>query len=50
METKAGAQISRARLPAACPLCGAPVCSDEVEWIDEFSAECAFCGAVVQGA
>ena len=39
----------RPRLPAACTQCGAPVRSDEVDWIDEYSAECAFCGAVLQG-
>jgi len=40
---------SRPRLPTVCPQCGAPVRSDEVEWIDDFSAACAFCGGVVQG-
>lgn len=44
------AALSRARLPSVCPQCGAPVRSDEVEWIDEYSAECAFCGAVIQGS
>lgn len=36
------------RLPTACPQCGAPVRADEVEWIDPSSAECTFCGAVIQ--
>ena len=35
-------------LAAACPRCGAPLRSDEVEWIDERSAECAYCGAVIE--
>jgi hypothetical protein len=39
----------RPRLPAACPQCGAPVRSDEVEWIDDSSAECVYCGATLQG-
>lgn len=34
-------------LPTTCPQCGAPIRSDEVEWIDESSAECDFCGAVI---
>ena len=38
------------RLPPACPQCGAPARSDEVEWIDEQSAECAYCGGVIQAA
>jgi hypothetical protein len=36
------------RLPAACSQCGAPVRGDEVEWIDSSSAECTFCGAIIQ--
>ena len=35
-------------LPATCSQCGAPLRSDEVEWIDEQSAECAFCGSVIK--
>lgn len=38
------------RLPTTCPQCGAPVRSDEVEWIDAYSAECAFCGGVIAAA
>ena len=38
------------RLPTICPQCGAPVRSDEVEWIDSHSAECAFCGGVIAAA
>ncbi len=37
-----------ARLPGSCPKCGAPVRSDEVDWIDTSSAECPYCGAVLQ--
>ncbi len=36
------------RLPSSCPQCGAPVRSDEVDWIDNTSAECLFCGGVIQ--
>jgi len=46
-EDASSAQPS-ARLPSACPQCGAPARSDEVEWIDEQSAECAYCGGVIQ--
>ncbi len=42
------ADRSRARLPADCPKCGAPVRSDEVEWIDATSAECGYCGVTLQ--
>ena len=35
-------------LPATCSQCGAPVRSDEVEWIDNQSAECGFCGSVIK--
>ena len=36
-------------LPTHCPSCGAPVRSDEVEWIDQATAECNFCGSPVRG-
>ena len=39
---------SRGRLPGKCPQCGGPVRGDEVEWIDDHSAECLYCGSVVQ--
>ena len=31
-------------LPTHCPGCGAPVHPDEVEWLDEVTAECGYCG------
>jgi hypothetical protein len=37
-----------ARLPGSCPKCGAPVRSDEVDWIDARSAECPCCGTVLR--
>lgn len=39
-----GSAARPARLPAQCPACLGPVRPDEVEWIDEATAECAFCG------
>lgn len=38
----------RGRLPAKCPNCGGPLRPDEVDWVDETSAECAYCGGVVK--
>jgi len=35
-------------LPARCPSCGAAVLPDEVEWLDESTAECAYCGSLIQ--
>ena len=35
-------------LPTTCPSCGGPVRSDEVEWVDEASAECGFCGSILR--
>ena len=37
----------QSRLPEKCPYCGASLRSDQVFWIDEHSAECAYCGSVV---
>lgn len=36
------------RLPAKCPFCGGTVHPQTVEWIDENSATCDYCGSVVQ--
>ncbi|MBI4731841.1 MAG: hypothetical protein HY781_06900 [Chloroflexi bacterium] len=35
-------------LPTSCPGCGGPIRSDEVEWVDEATAECPFCGGAVR--
>lgn len=35
-------------LPTHCPQCGAALRSDEVEWIDEVTAECGYCGSPVR--
>ncbi len=39
--------VQQGHLPAQCPGCGAPVRTDEVEWVDEQSAECPFCGSIL---
>ena len=38
----------RALLPTQCPSCGAGVRPDEVEWLDEVTAECAYCGSPIR--
>ena len=43
------ASAKRPPLPTHCPGCGAPVRSDEVVWLDDMTAECAFCGSPVRG-
>src|SRR5512138_1853350 len=35
-------------LPTHCPACGAAMRPDEVEWLDEVTAECAYCGSPVR--
>jgi hypothetical protein len=49
VETEAPAAEAPApgRLPTQCPQCGGAARSDEVEWIDAYSAECAYCGSVI---
>ncbi len=48
--TAVGAAAAKhAPLPTHCPGCGAPVRPDEVEWLDDVTAECAFCGSPVRG-
>lgn len=35
-------------LPSQCPACLGPVHPDAIKWIDNRSAECAFCGTILQ--
>jgi hypothetical protein len=44
------APARRGRLPGKCQGCGAPVRPNEVEWLDDSSAKCAYCGSVLQTA
>lgn len=39
---------SKPVIPTRCPSCGAAVRPDEVEWLDEVTAECAYCGSPVR--
>jgi hypothetical protein len=39
------AAAARPVLPLHCPQCGASIRPDEVDWIDEKTAECAYCGS-----
>ncbi len=38
----------RPALPTHCPACGATVRPDEVEWLDDSTAECAYCGSPIR--
>lgn len=35
-------------LPTHCPQCGAALRPDEVEWLDDVTAECGYCGSPVR--
>jgi hypothetical protein len=35
-------------LPSHCPNCGAALRPDEVEWLDDLTAECGYCGSPVR--
>lgn len=47
-EKEAPAPQKRATLPTHCPSCGAAMRPDEVEWLDELTAECDYCGSPVR--
>ena len=47
-EKEAPAPQKRAILPTHCPSCGAAVRPDDVEWLDEVTAECDYCGSPVR--
>lgn len=36
--------VGRPTLPIHCSACGAPLRPDEVEWLDDSTAECGYCG------
>ena len=38
----------RPTLPTHCPSCGAAVKPDEVDWLDDVTAECAYCGSPIR--
>jgi hypothetical protein len=38
----------RPTLPNHCPSCGAAVRPDEIEWLDELTVECAYCGSPIR--
>jgi hypothetical protein len=40
--------VKRPILPTHCPQCGATLRADEVEWLDESTAECAYCGSPIR--
>ncbi|MBN2547665.1 MAG: zinc ribbon domain-containing protein [Anaerolineales bacterium] len=35
------------RLPAKCPFCGANIRPNEVEWLDDQTSECPYCGSPI---
>jgi len=39
---------STGRLPTTCPQCGGPIHRDAVDWVDNRTIECAYCGALIQ--
>jgi hypothetical protein len=39
---------AKSMLPVSCPGCGGPIRSDQVEWVDEVTAECPYCGRIIR--
>jgi hypothetical protein len=37
------------RLPGKCPQCGGTVHPNEIEWIDDRTATCVYCGSILEG-
>jgi hypothetical protein len=42
-------KTSRPTLPTHCPSCGAALKPNDVEWLDDVTAECEYCGSPVRG-
>jgi hypothetical protein len=41
-------QTQKPRLPVKCPQCGGVVHPQEVDWIDDRSASCDYCGSILE--
>ena len=48
VEPPAPAETVHPVLPARCGQCGALIRTDEIEWIDAQTAECAYCGSPIR--
>jgi tetratricopeptide (TPR) repeat protein len=48
VDAAAPSPSQRGTLPAKCPSCNAPARADEVDWVDNSSAECVYCGSVIR--
>lgn len=48
LPTQRNDEHQRPPLPSHCPSCGGPLRPDEVDWLDNFSVECPFCGSPVK--
>lgn len=42
------APAKKPALPTHCPSCGAAIRPDEVDWLDDVTAECAYCGSSIR--
>jgi hypothetical protein len=47
--TPAVVEKKKAILPTHCPACGAALKPTDVEWLDDLTAECEYCGSPVRG-
>jgi hypothetical protein len=43
------ASVSKVRLPLSCPSCGGVVDPSEVEWVDDTTVVCGYCGSMLRG-
>lgn len=49
VSVESSAPAKKPVLPTHCPSCGAAVRPNEVEWLDDVTAECDYCGSPVRG-
>jgi hypothetical protein len=49
ISTEPPAPAKKPVLPTHCPACGAAVRPNEVEWLDDVTAECDYCGSPIRG-
>ena len=49
MPIRMGSIKKDVHLPLSCPSCGGAVNPKEVDWVDDITAECSFCGNMLRG-
>lgn len=45
-----GSEMTTVRLPAKCPLCGAAINQEGIDWVGPLEAKCSYCGGTLRAS